>query len=420
MHLQQLSQPFRQVLKSSVIACVSSLAMMGAAQAVVFQAENYNAAFDTTTGNTGGVYRNDNVDIEATQDAGGGYNLGWIAANEWWAYNKLVIPSSGSYIIRLRVASLSGATAAVDLNAGSIPLGDVTIPATGGWQNWATISKTVNLNAGTYNLGVFAKTAGWNFNWIEVVPSAGPGDKKLVWGDEFNSLDGNVWTQETGGAGYGNNERQYYTAGKNASIIYDAQAGSNVLVLEARKENPVNYSCWYGRCEYTSARMNTRDKKAFKYGRIEARMKLPQTKGIWPAFWMLGSNLGQVGWPASGEIDIMEHVGQEPNSIHGTIHGPNYFGNSPFTQTYNLGEIVSAKYHLYAVEWDANNISWWVDGKKYYSVSKSQVQTRGNWVFDQPFFLLLNLAVGGNWPGNPDGSSAFPQRMYVDYVRVYQ
>lgn len=407
---------------SSLLVC-ATLALAGLsapAQAVVFQAEDYSAAFDTTSGNTGGVYRRDNVDIEATQDVGGGYNIGWIDAKEWWAYNNLVIPSTGEYIVRLRVASPNGATAAIDLNAGSIALGDIAIPATGGWQNWTTVSKTVQLNAGTYNLGVFAKTAGWNFNWIEVVPSATPPGKKLVWADEFNSIDANVWTQEVGGDGHGNSEREYYTAGKNVSIQYDPQAGSNVLVLEARKENTQNYNCWYGRCEYTSARLNTRDKKSFRYGRIEARMKLPQTDGIWPAFWMLGNNLGQVGWPASGEIDIMEHIGKEPTAVHGTIHGPNYFGNSPFTQAYSIGEVVNAKYHVYAVEWDANSINWFVDGKKYYGVTKTQVQQRGNWVFDQGFFLLLNLAVGGNWPGNPTSGSSFPQRMYVDYIRVYQ
>lgn len=140
------------------------------ANAVVYQAENYNVAYDTTPGNSGGAYRNENVDIENTQDSSGGsYNVGWTAAGEWLVYNGLNIPTTGSYIIRMRVASPSGATASVDLNAGAIQLGELAIPATGGWQNWTTVSRTVNINAGTYNLGVFVKTAGWNFNWIEVV-----------------------------------------------------------------------------------------------------------------------------------------------------------------------------------------------------------------------------------------------------------
>lgn len=481
-----------------------------AAQAVVFQAENYNAAYDTTAANLGGAYRaGEAVDIEATSDSGGGYNVGWIETGEWLAYNSLSIPTTGSYTIKMRVASPSGATASVDLNAGAIQFGNFAIPATGGWQSWTTVTKTVTINAGTYNLGVFAQTGGWNFNWIEVVSngttttgaiatiyqhcnyggwSAGldavgnydlgllmtkgfvnddassikvaagyeaviyqdagfvgtsivvRGDNSCLsnfndkassviirkiataptWADEFDTINSGTWTFETGGGGWGNNEREYYTAGQNASIQYDAQAGSNVLVIEARKENPANYNCWYGRCEYTSARMVTNGKKTFTYGRIEARLKLPQTQGIWPAFWLLGNDIGSVGWPNCGEIDIMEHVGFEPTLTHGAMHGPGYSGNTPFAGTNNLNETVSNNYHIYAVEWNSTSVSYFVDGNKFYTVNKSQVQSYGNWVFDHPMFILLNVAVGGGWPGNPDGSSTFPQRMYVDYIRVYQ
>ncbi|RZA01406.1 MAG: glycosyl hydrolase family protein, partial [Moraxellaceae bacterium] len=238
-----------------------------------------------------------------------------------------------------------------------------------------------------------------------------------TWSDEFDSINSNVWTFETGGGGWGNNERQYYTGGQNASIQYDNAAGSNVLVIEARRDNPANYSCWYGRCEYTSTRMITNGKKTFTYGRIEARMKLPQTQGIWPAFWLLGSDINSVGWPACGEIDIMEHVGYEPNITHGALHGPGYSGNTPFAGTNYFGESVANGYHVYAVEWNSNGITYLVDGTKFYSLTKAQVQTYGNWVFDHPMFILLNVAVGGNWPGSPVGNSVFPQRMYVDYVR---
>ena len=407
----------KSTLARGSLTALFAMGLSLSAQAVVYQAENYNAYNDTTAGNSGGAYRNDNVDIEATTDTGGGFNIGWIAQGEWWAYNGLNIPSTGSYIIRMRVASPSGGTASVDLNGGSIQLGNFSIPATGGWQNWTTVSRTVTLNAGTYNLGVFAQSAGWNFNWIEVVPAGG---RTLVWSDEFNSINGANWTNDVGGGGYGNNEREYYTNGQNLSIQYDAQAGSNVIVFEARKDNPANYNCWYGRCEYTSARMTTSGKKTFKYGRIEARMKLPQTAGIWPAFWMLGSNIGSVGWPTCGELDIMEHIGSEAITVHGSMHGPNYSGNTPFTGPYYFNENITSNYHVYAIEWDTNGVSYYVDNTKYYSVSRAQVQTYGNWVFDQPMFILFNLAVGGNWPGNPDGSSSFPQRMLVDYVRVYQ
>lgn len=164
-----LIKPFKLHLFSALVVAICA----APSQAAVFQAEDYSNYFDSTAGNTGGAYRGDGVDIEGTADSGGGYNVGWIDTNEWLVYSNLAIPSSGSYTIRMRVASPSGATASVDLNGGGIPLGDMGIPATGGWQNWTTISRIVNINAGTYNLGVFAKTAGWNFNWIEVVANGG-------------------------------------------------------------------------------------------------------------------------------------------------------------------------------------------------------------------------------------------------------
>jgi len=256
--------------------------------------------------------------------------------------------------------------------------------------------------------------------WEQFIIGNGTGGRTLVWSDEFDSISSANWNHEVGGHGWGNNELEYYTPGQNVYTQFDAQAGSNVAVLEARSGNPGNFGCWYGSCQYTSSRMTTQNKRTFRWGRIEARMKLPQTQGIWPAFWMLGSNIPDVNWPTSGEIDIMEHVGFEPEITHGALHGPNYSGATPFAGTHYLNQIVSANYHVYAVEWDTNSIHWYVDGTRFYSVSRSHVQNYGNWVFDQPFFILLNVAVGGNWPGSPNGSSTFPQRLFVDYVRVYQ
>jgi beta-glucanase (GH16 family) len=256
--------------------------------------------------------------------------------------------------------------------------------------------------------------------WEQFTITNSGGGRTLVWSDEFDTVNTGNWTHEVGGGGWGNNELEYYTPGQNVRIQFDGAAGSNVAVLEARRENPGNFNCWYGSCQYTSSRMISAGKRTFTYGRIEARLKLPQTQGIWPAFWMLGSNIGQVGWPACGEIDIMEHVGFEPQITHGALHGPGYSGATPINGTHFLNENVDANYHVYAVEWDANTIRWFVDGTQFYSINRSQVQGYGNWVFDQPFFIILNVAVGGNWPGSPDGSSTFPQRMYVDYVRVYQ
>jgi len=162
------------------LRCVAALMLATSAQAVVFQAENFTSAFDTTAGNTGGAFRTGNVDIQATTDVGGGFNVGWIAQTEWLAFSGFNVPTTGNYIISLRVASLTGATASVDLNSGSIQLGNFAIPATGGWQTWTTVSRTVALNAGTYSLGVFAQTAGWNFNWIEIVPAGATGTPPLV------------------------------------------------------------------------------------------------------------------------------------------------------------------------------------------------------------------------------------------------
>ena len=242
----------------------------------------------------------------------------------------------------------------------------------------------------------------------------------LAWSDEFDAIDPDSWTFETGGHGWGNNERQFYTDGANAFTQYDTMAGSRVLVIEARRGGtPAGARCWYGACEFSSTRMITRGKQEFRYGRIEARIRLPHTQGIWPAFWMLGSDFGEVGWPRSGEIDVMEHVGYEATLTHGALHGPGYTGERHFSGTHDLGEPADAHYHVYAVEWTPEDIRWFVDGSPYFSLTRAQVEARGTWVFDQPFFLLLNVAVGGDWPGRPNAGSVFPQRMYVDWVRVY-
>src|SRR5690606_15757001 len=191
------------------------------------------------------------------------------------------------------------------LDGGAIVLANMAIPVTGNDGQWVTLEQTVTLPAGTLQLGMYAQSGGWLFNWIELVPRP----ETLVWADEFDRADTGDWIVETGGGGWGNNERQYYTAGQNSFIQYDADIGSNVLVIEARRGAPAGASCWYGSCEYSSSRMIGKGKREFQHGRVEARIRLPHTQGIWPAFWMLGSNFDRVGWPHSGEIDIMEHVG---------------------------------------------------------------------------------------------------------------
>ncbi|EME63654.1 glycoside hydrolase family 16 protein [Amycolatopsis decaplanina] len=234
--------------------------------------------------------------------------------------------------------------------------------------------------------------------------------------DDFNGpagagIDTSKWHFETGD-NVNNHERQWYTSGTNNAAL----DGQGNLVITAKKENPGNYNCWYGRCEYTSARLSTQGQFTQTYGRFEARMKLPRGQGMWPAFWMLGADIGNVGWPNSGEIDIMENVGFEPNTVHGTIHGPGYSGAGGIGAAYN-GPNFSDDFHTYAVDWSPNQIKWYVDGNLYQT--RTPADLNGNrWVFDHPFYLILNLAVGGYWPGDPNSSTVFPQRLVVDYVRV--
>jgi beta-glucanase (GH16 family) len=230
----------------------------------------------------------------------------------------------------------------------------------------------------------------------------------LVWGDDFEgasgtAADGSKWTYDSG-PNWFNGELQYYAAGTdNASLD-----GNGNLVIEARQQSRE------GR-QYTSARLKTEGKKTFTYGRFEGRMKLPYGQGIWPAFWMLGGN----SWPNTGEIDIMENLGREPSIAHGTMHGPGYSGADGPTATYTLpgGAVFSDDFHTFAVEWEQNAIRWYVDGTLY--STKTPADIGGNkWVFDHGFFFILNLAVGGDWPGDPDGTTVFPQKLVIDYVHV--
>lgn len=231
---------------------------------------------------------------------------------------------------------------------------------------------------------------------------------KLSWGDDFDgpagsAVDGSKWTYDTGPNWY-NGELEDYTSGTdNASLD-----GNGNLVIEARNE------AREGR-QYTSARLKTEGKKTFTYGRFEGRMKLPYGQGMWPAFWLLGGN----NWPTTGEIDIMENLGREPSIVHGTMHGPGYSGSAGPTASYTLpgSAKFSDDFHVFAIEWETNAIRWYVDDTLY--STKTPADIGGNtWVFDHGFFFILNLAVGGDWPGDPDATTVFPQHLVIDYVRV--
>ncbi|REH51954.1 glycoside hydrolase family 16 protein [Kutzneria buriramensis] len=224
-------------------------------------------------------------------------------------------------------------------------------------------------------------------------------------------VDTSKWHFETGD-NVNNHEREWYTSGTDNAAL----DGQGNLVITAKKENPGNYQCWYGPCEYTSARLSTAGQFTQAYGHFEARMKIPRGRGMWPAFWLLGDNIGSAGWPQCGEIDIMENVGNEPNTVHGTIHGPGYSGSNGVGAADN-GPVFADDFHTYAVDWSPNQISWSVDGAVY--ETRTPADVNGNqWVFDHPFYIILNLAVGGDWPGDPDGSTQFPQQLVVDYVHV--
>ncbi|CCH51809.1 glycoside hydrolase family 16 [Fibrisoma limi BUZ 3] len=246
-------------------------------------------------------------------------------------------------------------------------------------------------------------------------PGTAPTARKLVWADEFDKAglpDTTKWAYEVGGNGWGNNELQFYT-NRRAD---NARSEGGKLIIEAKKED------YQGR-NYTSARLLTRGKAEWKYGRIEALAKLPAGRGTWPAVWMLGKNIPTAGWPRCGEIDIMEHVGFDEGVVHGTVHTEAY-NHGKKTQKGQQTPVPDATqaFHLYAIEWTPDKIDFFIDDRKYYTVEKSVLgSTVAEWPFDQPFYLILNVAVGGNWGGQKGvDETIWPRRMEVDYVRVYQ
>ncbi len=236
-----------------------------------------------------------------------------------------------------------------------------------------------------------------------ITPDTYPG-MQLVWADEFNDPDINMsnWTFELGGGGWGNNEWEVYTNSPLNANISDG------------KLNIIATKTYAG---YNSARMITKGKQEFTYGRIDIRAKMPYGQGIWPALWMLGGNISQVSWPSCGEIDIMEYLGHEVSKVHGTVHyndgGHQYKGGS-----YSLpsGPGFNDKFHVFTILWQENSIEWYCDYQKYYEVTNANIKFDA---FKLPQFFIFNVAVGGNWPGYPDATTVFPQTMQVDYIRVF-
>jgi beta-glucanase (GH16 family) len=233
---------------------------------------------------------------------------------------------------------------------------------------------------------------------------------ELMWHDEFDEpeINSEYWSPDVSGRGGGNGEAQEYTDAPENLFTEDGH-----LVIRALSETSP-------RIKFTSARLDTRDKVEFTYGRVEARIQIPSGQGLWPAFWLLGANLDRRGWPFNGEIDIMENIGREPDIVHGTVHGPDYSGGNGVGAPFQIfgDDRYADDFHVFAVEWDEDQISWFMDDNEYFRISPASVP--GDWVFDHDFFIILNVAVGGEWPGYPDDTTTFPQDMRVDYVRVYQ
>lgn len=232
---------------------------------------------------------------------------------------------------------------------------------------------------------------------------------KLVWSDEFNGAKGSapaakMWTHELGASGWGNQELENYTNSRENSFL----DGEGHLVIRAIKTET----------GYTSARMKTQGHYAVKYGRVAARLKLPKGQGIWPAFWMLGDDVATAGWPKCGEIDVMEFIGKTPGTAYFTLHGPGYSGGGGLSKSAPVP--APEGFHTYGIEWAPESITFLLDDQPVRTLTPKDLPAGTKWVYDHPHFLLLNLAVGGGWPGNPDATTVFPQDYVIDWVRVWQ
>ena len=243
-----------------------------------------------------------------------------------------------------------------------------------------------------------------------------PSGWTLSWSDEFNgpqgsAVDPSKWAFDVGGNGWGNQELEYYTSGTENAVV----GGGALTITAAAAPSSPSLSCWYGACRYTSARLNTLGRFSQEYGRFEARIRTPTGPGMWPAFWLLGENVDQVGWPACGEVDIMENAGASPNVNHGSLHSP---GSAQMTATFQSPTSLADDFHVYAVDWSPDGIWFYVDDTLY-ETQQAADYPPSEWPFAQPFFVILDVAVGGTFDGPPDTATTFPQSMAVDYVRVY-
>jgi beta-glucanase (GH16 family) len=352
-----------------------------------------------------------------------------IYQHERWGMRGYIIhvPAPATYAINLYLAETRFSRPrqrVFDVSAeGVVKASDVDIIEAAGRNHAYHVSFTVAVTDGQLDLGFVNRIDHAKVNGIEVAfLRRSTAARRLVWSDEFNGarnspVDSRRWRHETGGA-WGEGELQSYTPRKANSH----QDGRGRLRIVARAERFRGMDSITR--NYTSARISTQDRYSFRYGLFEARLQMPVGRGIWPAFWALGTDIDAVGWPKCGEIDVMEYLGQEPTTATGTIHGPRD-GGSP-NADYKPGRSIvhttplAQEFHTYGVQWLPGSIQFYFDGRLYWSITAADLPAGSRWVFDHPFFLVLNIAVGGKWPGSPDASTTFPQALLVDHVRVYQ
>jgi len=385
------------------------------------QAEDYDSGGEGVSWHlakareTGKLYRPDPADIRAIP--GGGF-AAYMEPGEWLRYTRDV--AAGMYTIDFHVAHQIGSDPEIHVLCDGVNItGDMTVPYTGGPEHWVNISRPgITLTAGHHVFKLESGGgSGFYLDWIRLTPGGlpQPGPKpdmtqwSLVWGDEFQYTgkpDPAKWAYDIGGDGWGNNELEYYTDRPENSRVENGH-----LTIEARRED------FKGR-QYTSARLITRGKQDLLYGRIEVSAKLPTGAGTWPAIWLLGASRSEP-WPASGELDIMEHIGRNPCWIHGSAHSLKYYwvkGN----QKTGITCIPDAQsgFHEYALEWYPDHLDYFVDNNKYLTVTNEGTGWEA-WPFDHPEYLILNIAMGGGWGGKVDDTT-LPTRMEIQYVRVYK
>ena len=367
----------------------------------------------------------------ATSSTTGWVDPGWIYVDlgATAQIHKVVLQWDPAYAVSYQLQTSNDAVNWTSIYSTTAGKGFKETLTVNGSGRYVRMYGTARSNGYGYSLWEFQV---WGTGGAPTPPPAQPADPvfpatHLVWSDEFNSPAGTTpdaakWNADTG-AGQ-NNELEYYTNNNNAK-----QDGAGNLVIQARREAtpgsacPVDPISGSGTCQYTSGRINTANKFSFTYGHVEARIKVSGTQGLWPAFWMLGSNFfnGTAGWPFSGEIDIMEHVGKDPNLSYSTIHAPAYNGGGGIGAPFNVGSDVSAAFHVFGLDWDSKHMTFTVDGNAFLTLDKDTVETtRGPWVYDHPFAIILNNAVGGDFPGPVGAGTVLPQNMSIDYVRVYQ